>query len=110
MREVFLRSPYNYDMDLASLESGLECKDESLTQQQFAEESDINTIVERFGLSGELPSIVSLPSYGDFTGISDFQSAMNAVVAAEKSFMELPAKLRARFDNDPQKLLEFVAN
>ena len=29
MREVFIRTPYNYDTDLASNESGLACEDES---------------------------------------------------------------------------------
>lgn len=110
MRKVFVRSPYNYDMDEASRESGLECKDESLTQQQFAEESDINVIVERFGLNGELPANPVMPQYGDFSAVSDFQSAMNAVLKAQADFMELPAKVRSRFDNDPQKLLEFVAD
>ena len=40
----FLRTPYNYDTVAASNESGLGCEDPTLTQQQFAEESDINTI------------------------------------------------------------------
>lgn len=110
MKVPFVRSPYNYDMDQASLESGLACCDESLTQQQFLEESDINTIVERFGLNGEMPSSPVVPQYGDFTGITDFQSAMNAVVQAQANFMELPAKVRARFSNDPQELLEFLGD
>lgn len=107
---VFVRTPYNYDMDEASVESGLACLDESLAQQQFKEESDINTIVERFGLNGELPVQPVMPQYGDFSGVNDFQSAMNAVLKAQADFMELPAKVRSRFDNDPQKLLEFVAD
>lgn len=108
MKKVFVRNPYNYDMDEASNESGLKCEDVSLAQQQFVEESDINTIVERFGLNGELPSVLRAPTYGDYTGIGDFQSAMNAVLAAQANFMELPAKVRARFSNDPQQFLEFV--
>ena len=106
---VFLRSAYNYDTDKVSLETGLECDpDDNRTQQQFAEEADINTIVARFGLTGELPDVVRVPQSGDFTGVSDFQSAMQAVRAAEEGFMELPAALRARFQNDPQRLLEFM--
>ena len=35
---------------------------------------------------------------------------MNAVREASEGFMELPAKLRAQFDNDPQLFLEFVAD
>lgn len=106
----FVRSPYNYDMDQASLESGTRFDDPHLAQQQFLEESDINTIVERFGLNGEMPVSPTLPTFDDFFGVTDFQSAMNAVIAAQAGFMELPAKVRARFSNDPQELLEFLAN
>lgn len=104
----FIRSPYNYDMNKAGDESGLHCKDPSLAQQQFAEESDINFIAERYGLTGEMPQVLQLPQYGDFTGIFDFQSAQNAVREAINQFMTLPAKIRTRFENQPQKLLDFL--
>lgn len=110
MKAPFLRTEYNYDMHAASLESALVCEDPSMAQQQFLEESDINTIVDRYGLNGELPENPRMPAYGDFTGVGDFQTAMNAVVAAQRDFMTLPAKVRSRFDNDPQKLLEFVSD
>ena len=105
-----VRQPYAYDADAVSEATGLKCLDKSLTQQEFAEESDINFIAERYGLTGELPQVVNLPTYGDFTGVFDFQSAQNAVRQAIENFMELPAKLRARFDNSPQKLLDFLAD
>lgn len=106
----FVRSAYNYDTNKASDESGLRCEDPSLAQQQFAEESDINYIAERYGLTGELPQVLDLPRYGNFEGIFDFQTAQNAVILAKQQFMTLPAKLRSRFDNDPQKLLTFLEN
>lgn len=110
MGKVFLRTEFNYDMNEASKESGLECKDPSMAQQQFVEECDINTIVERFGLTGEMPADLKMPVYGDFTQVTDFHSAMNAVREAEGAFMALPAKVRSRFGNDPQQLLEFLAD
>lgn len=107
---IFLRTPYNYDRNKASDEHGLKCKDPTLAQQQFAEECDINTIVDRFHLSGEMPQVLDLPVYGDFTGIFDYQSAMNQIVAARETFMSLPAKLRARFHNDPQEFVAFCSD
>ena len=107
-RGVFFRTPYNYDTDEVSAETGLACSDETLTQQQFKEESDINEIVRRFGLTGQMPENVNLPRYGDFTEVTDFQSALNLVLQAEDEFMRLPAELRARFQNDPGALLDFV--
>lgn len=108
IKPPFIRTAYNYDMDKVSQETGLACPEETLTQQQFLEESDINFIAERYGLYGEMPQVRQPPSYGDFTGIFDFQTAQNAVRNAVEQFMQLPAKMRARFDNSPQKLLEFL--
>ena len=109
-KPVFLRSAFNYDTDQASDEAGLKCSDESLTQQQFKEEADINTIVDRFLRSGVLPTPVNMPQYVDYEGVFDFQSAMNVVRAADENFMRLDAKVRARFNNSPQEFLEFFAN
>ncbi len=110
VKPPFLRSAFNYDTDKASNEAGLACLDDSLTQQQFKEESDINTIVNRFLKTGVLPTPNTFPQYVDFEGVFDYQSAMNLVRAADESFMRMDAKVRARFNNSPQEFLEFFAN
>lgn len=110
MKIPFLRTPYNYDRDIASNESGLECLDPTMAQQQFREECDINTIMERFGRTGELIAPIRMPQYGDFDGVNDYHSAMNAIVEAQSAFDQLPAKVRARFGNDPAEFLEFCFN
>lgn len=107
---MFLRTPYNYDMNQVSDETGLSCSDPSLTQQQFAEESDINFIVDRFMKTGHIPTPASMPQYADYDGIFDFQSAMNVVRQADENFMRMDAKVRARFHNSPQEFLEFFAD
>jgi len=96
--------------DIQSEKTGLSCLDASLTQQQFAEEADINTIVNRFLKTGVLPTPNTFPQYVDFEGIFDYQSAMNLVRAADESFMRMDAKVRQRFNNSPQEFLEFFAN
>lgn len=106
----FVRSAFNYDTMAVSNETGLACNDESLCQQQFVEEVDINTIVRRFGLDGELPESVVMPQNSDFEEIFDFQSAMNAVVAARESFDEMPARIRSRFHNNPAEFVDFCSN
>lgn len=103
----FFRTGYNYDRDLASQETGLVCEDESLAIQSAAEEADINTIVRRFGLTGQLPDQVAMPRYGDFTGLPDFHAAMNLVRTTQEEFLRVPAEIRARFGNDPQAFMEF---
>lgn len=110
MSKVFVRNPYNYDMALASEESGLFCKDPSLAQQHMKDECDINVLVERFGVTGTMPAAPLEPSYGDFSGVSDYHTALNAIKAADTAFMGLPAQLRAKFDHDPNALLQFLQN
>jgi phage internal scaffolding protein len=104
----FLRTPYNYDTNAASDESGLACEEPTLAQQHFKDECDINNILRQFNITGNLPEAPLSPRYGDFSGIMDYHSALNAVIAAEDGFMALPADLRARFQNDPENLISFL--
>lgn len=106
--KVFIRTAYNYDMNAASDESGLSCPEESLAIQSAKDECDINTIVRRFGLTGELPNDLAMPVSGDFAGIGDFHAAMNVVRKAEEEFLRVPAETRARFQNDPARLMAFL--
>lgn len=108
MKKEFVRNPYNYDSDDLSTETGLECKDESRTEQEHLAESDINYIAHTFMKTGHAPQVLRLPTAGDFSGIFDFQTAMNTIKQAKDEFMSLPAKIRTRFGNDPAQLLEFV--
>ena len=110
MKIPFQRTPYNYDRDAASNESGLHCEDATLTQQHFKDETDINNILRQFNITGLLPEQPLSPRYGDFTGIGDYHSALNAVIAADDQFMALPAILRARFENDPAQLIDFLSD
>jgi len=105
----FVRDAYNYDMNEVSQEAGLVC-DEGLTHQSFKEECDINTIVKRFGLSGELPEAVRMPTYADFTEVVDFHTAMNAIAKAKEAFDAMPADVRSRFRNDPGAFVDFCSD
>lgn len=106
----FVRSPYNYDMNLAGDDSGLKCEDGSLAQQHMADETDINKLVERFVVTGEIPQLNMPPLQGDFTNIPTYQEALNLMRQAESSFMQLPAKIRSQFENDPGKFVDFASD
>jgi phage internal scaffolding protein len=107
----FLRTPFNYDVDKVSDETGLSCPEPTLAQQHCKDECDINVIVERFGVTGQLPTHDgSLPTYGDFTGVSDYRDALEAVARADEAFMALPANVRERFDNDPALFVDFCSS
>jgi phage internal scaffolding protein len=99
---------FNMDNDILSYESGLVCTEESLAIQSAEEESNINTIVRRFGISGELPNNLRMPQSGDFTNAVDFHTAMNLVRQAQEEFVRVPAEIRARFNNDPARFMAFI--
>jgi len=105
-----VKNPITYDRDKNSDSAKLVFSKPSRTQQHFRDECDINTILERFNITGQLPAGSVQPQYGDFSGITDYQSALNAVMAAQDSFLELPAKIRAKFDNDPALFVEFASD
>lgn len=106
----FIRTPYNYDLAEASRSSGLSCPEPTRTQQQFKDEVDINVLVARYGITGTMPQNPNVPGYGDFSGVFDYQTALNTIIAADRDFLTLPWDVRDRFANDPQKLLVFLEN
>jgi len=106
----FVRSPYNYDMDAATVEHGTVVDGEDRTIQSGKDDADINVIVRRFGVSGVVPQTVRAPMSGDFTSFKDFQTAVNAVVNAEDSFLKMPAELRASLSHDPAKFVAWCSD
>ena len=105
-----VKNPITYDRDKNSADSIFVFSKPSLAKQSFRDECDINNILRKFNVTGQLPVGSVQPQYGDFSGITDYQSALNAVMAAQDSFLQLPAKVRAKFDNDPALFLEFASD
>lgn len=104
----FVRSPYNYDPYVVSMMSAtIFDPSEDKTVQSHAQEADINFLVRRYGLTGQIPVTSPPTPIGAFEGIFDFQSAMNTIRAAQEAFNALPVKLRARFQNDPAAFYNF---
>jgi len=88
----------------------LVCEEPTRAQQHHKDECDINVILERFGKTGQMPVNAISGTYGDFSGVHDYHTAMNALIAAESEFAALPAQIRSRFDNEPSRLIEFLDN
>ena len=109
-KRVFIRTPYNYDTKAVSRETATICPEPTLAQQQFRDECDINVMLERFQVTGTMPQNVRQPIAQDFIDAMDYQSALNALIEAEESFMQMPAKIRAEFNNDPGEFIRFFEN
>jgi phage internal scaffolding protein len=105
-----VKNPITYDRDKNSDLAKFVFTSPSRTKQSFRDECDINNILRQFNVTGQLPIDGVQPQYGDFSGITDYQSALNAVMSAQDSFLALPAKVRARFDNDPALFVDFASD
>jgi len=79
-------------------------------QQHFLESCDIDVIMKKYKKTGLLPRVQSLPQYGDFSNVATYQEAMEKICLVGEVFTNLPARIRDNFDNDPGKLLDFVAD
>lgn len=86
----------------------------SKTQQNFRKECDINTIMARYRKTGMLldPSVVPTrkPFFGDFSKGTDFHTVQLQIVEAQNDFNRLPVMIREKFNYDPAKLIDFVAD
>lgn len=87
--------------------TGLACADKSLCRRSDQDAADINVIMEKMKVGYEVPTGVRVPQYADFSEAMNFEESMNAIRAAQVSFMALPGKVRAEFNNDPQRFLAF---
>lgn len=86
----------------------VDCGDKTMTQQQFEPETNINNIMKRFKATGELPIRSDKPIFGDFSGVVDYQTALNNVLEAQENFNALPAAVKKKFENDPETLEAFM--
>lgn len=82
----------------------------SRTKQSFADSVNVNNIIASYSKTGVLKNVPEQPMYGDFTAAPDYLAALNVSARARENFEALPAKVRARFNNDPKQFLEFVGD
>lgn len=82
-----------------------------LTKQAHKDECDINKLMSKYQQSGQLPAVNPFPAqFGDFSGVTDYHTALNQIDEAEKAFRDLPSAIRTRFENNPEELLSFIQN
>lgn len=80
----------------------------SIVQQHFKDECDINRIVLKYTQTGMVTHLASgQGEYAVAPGFS-FTEAMFLVTQAQDQFSQLPAEVRAHFQNDPAQFLDAV--
>lgn len=89
------------------------CSEPTKTEQSHKDKCDINKIIERFDRDGILTHVNAMDGIPDnilnLTG-ADFKTAMDTYLNANQAFQKLDIKVRNRFENNPEKLLNFVNN
>ena len=81
----------------------------SKAKQSFKAECNVNNIMKKYEKYGIIEHVNNhQAAYGDFSDVSDYQTSLNAVMAANDAFMELPAAIRKQFDNNPATFVAFV--
>lgn len=89
----------------------LDASHDGKTRQEFADECDINVLLAQYERTGVLSHInQGAPDYFDATDVPDLQRSLDIVHKAEQAFMTLPAKVRAEFENDPIKFVQYAEN
>jgi len=83
--------------------------EESMAQESDAKDADINVIMARYQQTGQIPQQMMSPLFGDFTEPLDYATAVSTIRAAEEAFLEVPAKIRNQFGNDPGQFIEFCS-
>jgi phage internal scaffolding protein len=85
--------------------------DPTMTIQSEKDACDVNKIVEKCRRTGLMTNVrKDEPRYGDFSSAVDYHDCVFRAQQAQDSFMELSASVRSRFENDPGKLIDFLAD
>lgn len=83
----------------------------SMTKQSMKDEVDINRVVARYKKTGMFTHVNErTPIYQDVSDVVGYREALDRVREVEVFFTGLPAHVRAEFENDPSKFLDFMAD
>lgn len=84
--------------------------DELITVQAEKNDVDINKIVSKLAKGQAVTVNNSEPFYGDVSELTGLQDAIIMIQEANELFMQYPAELREKFDNDPVKFVDFMSD
>ncbi len=83
----------------------------SKTRQEFAGETNINTIMKKFEKEGIVTHLNERQGeYGDFTHVLTYSESLSQIAEAQTMFDALPSRIRKAFDNDPVKFVEIASD
>lgn len=97
-----IRTQHDGLNEVTSYETGLDCSNlPDTTRQEFKDETDVNTILKRYGVDG-IQQREPIYSQVDFD--MDLQKSLEAIREAERAIEKLPADLYAKYPTWEQLL------
>ena len=84
----------------------------SMTEQAHKNEYDINRLLDRAKRTGVAATVDQIRNvyYGDFSCVDQAMENEFRMIEARERFLELPANVRAYFENDPRRLLHALGD
>ncbi len=80
------------------------------TRQSEAKAADINNIVQQYNRTGFLPQVSREGLFVDVSEMPDYRTSLDMIRRADDMFMDLPAEIRAKFENDPAVFLDWTSD
>lgn len=105
--------PVNWTGFLADPKTGELVKEPSLTKQDQADACDVNRIIRQYSATGVWSHVnerAQQGAYVDLSSAPEYQDALNVIARSNEAFESLPAAVRERFQNDPARFLDFMAD
>lgn len=105
------RMATNFDNLILDEKTGELVEQPSMTRQSEMDACDIHNILKQFSQQGFEELVrqnAARGQYADLTSLPDYQDALGIVLAAQNAFEALPAQVRERFLNDPERFVQFL--
>ena len=104
-KKISFRSHYSPQLRVT-----FDTKGESLTEQQFAEESLIINKIRKYDSQGFFDSVNRNPGqFNDFSKVRDLTDAIEQIEEARESFQTIPSDIRKQFNNSPTEFFNFAS-
>lgn len=103
------KTPYNHNTDFESERTALYCADDSLTKQEFVEDSDINVIMKRLLINQNYQDhVADLTAFQDISERPTYFDMQTRLAEINAEFYQLDAGIRSQHSNDPARWADQV--
>lgn len=112
-RSAQVSQPHVYSEYDRPVPPGIDCGTDTEVQQHLAADTDINRIVARYMTTGVIPpDQVSQRQaiFADATAVGDYQDMLGVITAVSEEFIQLPSDIRARFENNPARMIDWLSD